>query len=638
MSGDTARAASDVVVFECDYDEAVVGAPGQSILRPTGPTRRRLAACRSAYHHGQVKYPSGMERDFQRSPCPGSRFGPTHRKGDLDMHIWRMTRREVLTLGATALGSGLLAACAAAAPAPDQGATTEPNVPPPTSSTDVVVAPATAAATQPRAGGTLRLGVPIDLSSLEPHVLTTGHYDTLWNVWDRLIQYDSQLQPQPMLAESWDVSSDQKQIQFNLRKGVVWHSGREFTSDDVKSNLLRVRDPKVAASQLAGVSNFYSAFETPDKNTIVFKSDTPRQASTTFDYLEFFCMADPESLQGADAKTRAVGTGPFVFQEWAQGDHLSLVKNGNYWQSGRPYLDAITVSVLSNAQTMVTQLEARALDAMKTAPITDFVRLKADPGYQSLVHPNTGSMYFMGVNVAAPSLNDKRVRQALNYAIDRQRFTDTVLQGINGPPFSLPWSTNALAYEESKRNLYTFDLDKAASLLKAAGVTNLSLDIVAQVAPQELIDFETIYQGDLAKIGISLTTIQLSAATWQAQMTPRQYTGNERYVFTTGTSYANLKTPVMMFTSSPLWTTAPNNQEGFHDAGYTQLINDLVAAPDAPSMKQTLSQLNDFVLDQSFMIMFASNPPRITLQSSVQGVETLMHEAFSFTDAWLRTS
>jgi peptide/nickel transport system substrate-binding protein len=241
-------------------------------------------------------------------------------------------------------------------------------------------------------------------------------------------------------------------------------------------------------------------------------------------------------------------------------------------------------------------------------------------------------MYFLGVNVAAPPLDDKRVRQALNYAIDRRRFADTVLQGINGASFSLPWNSAALAYEASKRDFYTFDLDKAASLLRDAGVSNLNLDIVAQVAPPELIDFETIYQADLAKIGITVNTIQLSAATWQAQMTPRKYAGNERYVFSTGTQYAQLKTPVMMFTSSPLWTTTPANQEAFHDDRYTQLINDLVAATDASALKQTLSQLNDFVLDQSFMIMFAPNPPRITLRQSVQGVATVMHEAFSFTD------
>jgi peptide/nickel transport system substrate-binding protein len=559
-----------------------------------------------------------------------------------------LTRRRALLLTSSGLAANLLAACSAAAPAtPPPPATSTPAPPAivgaaPATATPVApprAATAAAAATsatsrQVKTGGILRLGLPIDLSSLEPHILTGGHFDTIWHVWDRLIQYNSQLEPQPMLAESWEVSSDQKQIKFNLRKGVQWHSGRELTSEDVKWNLVRVRDPKIAAAQLASLSNFYQEFETPDKYTIVFKSDTPRQSSATFDYLEFFNMAEPESLQGPDAKTKAVGTGPFMFTEWMPGAHLSLARNPNYWQSGRPYLDGMRVSVGLDAQTMVTQFEAGALDAMRTAPVRDFVRLKADPTYQSLVHPNTGAMYFMGVNVAAPPLDDKRVRQALNYAINRERFTDTVLQGISGPPFSLPWNAAALAYEEGKRNFYTFDLDKAAALLKAAGVTKLDVDIVAQVAPSELVDFQTIYQSDLARIGINLNTIQLTSASWQAQMTPRKYMGNERYLFTTGTQYAQLKTPVMMFTSSPLWTTSAANQEGFHSERYTQLVNDLVAGTDTAALRQTLSHINDLILDESFMIMFASNPPRITLRPAMQGVTTVMHEAFTFTDTW----
>ena len=75
---------------------------------------------------------------------------------------------------------------------------------------------------------------------------TPGAVDTLWQVFDHLTIYDQKLQPQPMLAESWDLSPDYKQIKFNLRKGVTYHSGREFTSDDVKWNLLRVRRPDAA--------------------------------------------------------------------------------------------------------------------------------------------------------------------------------------------------------------------------------------------------------------------------------------------------------------------------------------------------------------------------------------------------------
>ena len=110
---------------------------------------------------------------------------------------------------------------------------------------------ATAAAPDSRAPvGTLRTAIVGDPSSLEGHLFAGDNYETVDLVFDQLTN-TTQLRPQPMLAESWDVSSDFKQIKLNLRKGVQFHTGREFTSDDVKYNFLRVRDPKVGAGQFA---------------------------------------------------------------------------------------------------------------------------------------------------------------------------------------------------------------------------------------------------------------------------------------------------------------------------------------------------------------------------------------------------
>ena len=135
-----------------------------------------------------------------------------------------------------------------------------------------------AAASQPRSGGTLRAALTADLPNLDPHINTTTAHENLFLAFDRLIQYDDQLQPQPMLAESWDLSSDLKQIKFNLRKGVQFHTGREFTSDDVKWNLLRVRDPKSPSVGFRNQSNWFTTIETPDKYTIILKSEQPRPA------------------------------------------------------------------------------------------------------------------------------------------------------------------------------------------------------------------------------------------------------------------------------------------------------------------------------------------------------------------------
>ena len=110
----------------------------------------------------------------------------------------------------------------------------------------------------PKSGGTLRVAISADPASLDGHLYAAGRFDTTWLIYDRLTEYDLNLKPQPLLAESWDVSSDFKQIKLNLRKGVTFHDGREFTSDDVKYNFLRVRDPKVGAGAFVNQSNWFS--------------------------------------------------------------------------------------------------------------------------------------------------------------------------------------------------------------------------------------------------------------------------------------------------------------------------------------------------------------------------------------------
>ena len=179
----------------------------------------------------------------------------------------------------------------------------------------------------------LRAAIQADLPNVDPHYNAPSAYDALWVAFDRLIYMDDKLQPQPMLAESWEVTPDYKQVTFHLRKGVQFSTGRELTSDDVKYNFMRVRDPKVGGGGWVTFSNWWN-IDTPDKYTVVLRSEIPRPL--VFDNLETFNIIDQVTAEGPNGKTQAVGTGPFMLKEWAQGDHISLVKNPNYWQTGRP--------------------------------------------------------------------------------------------------------------------------------------------------------------------------------------------------------------------------------------------------------------------------------------------------------------
>jgi peptide/nickel transport system substrate-binding protein len=483
-----------------------------------------------------------------------------------------------------------------------------------------VAQPTPASAAQPKSGGTLRLGMVGDVSTLDGHNTTPNQFDTTWSVFDRLISYDATLQPQPALAETWDLSPDLTQIKLNLRKGVQWHSGREFTSDDVKYNMLRVRDAQLQIPTLRNQSNWFSTIDTPDKYTVILKSDLPRPA--IFDFFEYFNQVDQQTMEGPNAKTASVGTGPFKFVEWVQGDHLTFARNENYWRTGRPSVDSFIASA-RDAQAMLVQLESGALDVAKGPSANDFARYRADHDYQAIIHPVSGNYFLFGLNLGIPPLDNKQVRQALNFALDRQRFNDTFMFGT-GTAESLPWPSGSPAYDASKQNFYAFDLDRAGSLLKQAGVSGLELDCNVLNAWPQLVSFAPVYQADLAKIGVTLNIRALELATWVDEAVNRKYKG----MYLSNSTFAQLEPSSTL--SNGRATDPNSNNSLFQNDTYTQLIASASAEPDAAKRKALYSQLNDILLDESFIMVLAAAPPTLIARSNVKGIEPSAHDGFYY--------
>jgi peptide/nickel transport system substrate-binding protein len=522
----------------------------------------------------------------------------------------------------------LLAACGAPAPAtapPTAAAAPKPAAAATSASVTAVPSSATnTPAGQPTSGGRLRYGSLDDITSLDAHIGSSPAYDTFFHLFDRLTEYDLQQKPQPMLAEQWDTSADGKQIKLSLRKGVQFHTGRELTSDDVKWNFLRVRDPKIGSGTVGLQSAWFTTIDTPDKYTVILGSDQPRPAA--FDMFEYFNIADPVTLQGPDARTKPVGTGPFSFVEWAQGDHLTMVKNKSYWQTGQPYVDEFVMNIVKDGTAMMTQLETGALDIVKTPPIQDFARLKKDPNYQALLEPE-GRFYYLGANTSVPPLDNKLVRQALFYTLNRQRFVDTVSLGF-GTPQAIPWPSFSPAYEAAKANSYGFDLDKAKSLLNAAGVTTLDLDFYPVSLYPELKQFAEIQQADLATIGVHVNIKSIDLAAWIALVSGHQYGG----LYSTAIGSAQLN-PITLMSGAAY--KDPGNNSAFVSPAYTQLLGQVATETDPTKQKQLYSQLNDLLLDEAFVWPIATAPFRVMARASTHNVGFLLHDAIDIRRIWL---
>jgi peptide/nickel transport system substrate-binding protein len=211
-----------------------------------------------------------------------------------------------------------------------------------------------------------------------------------------------------------------------------------------------------------------------------------------------------------------------MFAEYAQGDHLRLVKNTNYWNSGLPYVEEVLVSIHADAQSAFVALEAGALDLISVGmPILDTLRLQQEPTYQVLLD-DAGNNWAAFLNCTRAPTDNKLVRQALNYTLNRQRMADAVWHGLE-KPVSLPWSPGSPAYDAAKNGAYAFDLGKARSLLAQAGVTNTQLEIAWPASTPEFAILAQIYQADLAQLGFEVTLKPLEAAALGALNTTLDY-------------------------------------------------------------------------------------------------------------------
>jgi peptide/nickel transport system substrate-binding protein len=566
-----------------------------------------------------------------------------------------LSRRATLRLLGSGVPLALLAACTSQAPAPSPSgsvtaapAAAAPPTAPATSaaassqtgsaagsqtgaaaSTQTGAAGSSQTGAQPQRGGTLRAGLIGDVGAINPHGIGPQPLQSIFSIWDRLVNYDSSGKPQPMLAESWDVSSDQTQLKFNLRHGVQFHSGRELTSEDVKWNLLRVRNPAINATQFNKQSMWFTNIDTSDKYAVVLTLDRARPS--ILDFFELFNIGDPDTLDKQSDSPQWIGTGPFKLSDYKVGDHLYFSRNESYWHTGAPLLDQFNVTIMRDGSAATVQLEAGALDLVFDPPAQDVTRYTTDAQYGVYVNQRSGITGIMNLNTTVPPTNNKLFRQAVHYAVNRARYVQTVLLG-RGEPRSLPWTAAAPAYDAARNQHYTFDLDKAKSLLAASGEslsTPVDFVFLTTEPPVGSGGLAQILQSDLASIGVTLNLRNIEFATLADTMNNLKYTMAYDAVF----RYGEFEPSTGMTTSAQY--NYEKNFAGFQNDDYTQLITSTQVEADPGKRQDLYMRLNDFLLDQCFSMPLATNPPIIATTSKVHNVDWNAHDQLIHEQLWI---
>ncbi|MFM0740896.1 ABC transporter substrate-binding protein [Paraburkholderia xenovorans] len=328
----------------------------------------------------------------------------------------------------------------------------------------------------PRQGGRLTLLVNPEPNVLINFATTAGAEQKISSkVTEGLLAYDFNVRPQPQLATAWSISPDGLQYTFRLREGVRWHDGQPFTSKDVALSIGLLKQ-----YHSRGRSTFANVVEvqTPDPHTAVLKLSKPAP------YLIYALAASespivPAHLYGSGDPLEnphnidPVGTGPYRFKHWERGSHAVFVRNPDYWDAPKPYIDELVVRFIGDPAARAVALETGELDLAgeNPVPLLDIQRLQALPhlALETRGYSYDAAQTQLQFNLDNRYLAKQQVREAIAHSIDRQAILKSVWYGY-GIVAPSPISPLLTQFYDPNAPTLPYDLAKAGQLLDAAGL------------------------------------------------------------------------------------------------------------------------------------------------------------------------
>jgi len=502
--------------------------------------------------------------------------------------IQSITRRKFIG-GAIGLGlGGLLTACQVAAPtqtppSPPLAPAAKPSAA--TGATAAGVAPTTApAAAKPASQaptGELRVAHSQKVVNLDPSASAervTGFLASY--MMDPLVEQDLSGQLVGRLATSWR-AVEPTAWEFKLRSGINFHNGEPFNSSVVKFSLERFKDEKLKSSPLAPLWAPLDVVDTPDDTTAIIKTKTP--VGPLLQNLTQVFMLPPQAASRDNFQEQPVGTGPFKFVSWTRGDRLMMEAIPAYWEPGSPRVQRVTWREVPEVSTRVSALERGELDLVVGIPPEEFPRLQ---GVQTLQVEAAAArrMRILWVNGGTGPTQDARVRQAINYAIDKSALIDDIMGSFAKPSLSY---IEASVFGYSAQSPYNRDIGRAKQLLSEAG-QSAGFDIEmkwseTEIKQKEIAEF---LNAQLGEVGIRVKSVQQDRAVWLKDLLDLNWGLN---LLATGTNTGDAD-----FTLRRLYVSSAN-RTGYNNDQLDKLLNDASATTDQDKRKTLYVQAQDIL-------------------------------------------
>ena len=391
-------------------------------------------------------------------------------------------------------------------------------------------APAAVDSGDDRYGGNLKVGVSA-IVHLDPNdVNQYGLNEIVQLFYETLFDRNEDGVVVPLLVEEVSQSDDGLVHTWKLHEGIKFHDGSDFNAEAVKWNIMRKIDEEKPMGSMLPISNM----KVVDDHTLEITLSRLYTGMYNILAVKTFSIYSPSFYEevGSDGiKTQASGTGPFKVDSYTPNEKLELVKNDDYWQDGLPYLDSVSFIEVADANTRATMLEAGELHVAVGTSIQSLEQLKTDENINVLTGPSSRHYYVSMTNIYEP-LDDKRVRQAFNYAIDKEGILAAAFKGYATVADVTIVNEAVNGYSPAATHPYPYDTDKATALLAEAGWTDSDGDGILDKdgEPLELIlrtrkgavpgDYETaeLVQGMLLNVGVKVNVDVADTASFLAEL------------------------------------------------------------------------------------------------------------------------
>ena len=462
-------------------------------------------------------------------------------------------------------------------------------------------------------GGNFVVARTADIDKLDPHVATAfSTFQTLGLVFDTLTDLDKQLEPEPSLAESYEYSPDGRTLTFALRDGVTFHDGSELDSADVVASLERILDEKTGA---VARSNFLSIekVEAPDPLTVSLKLSQPDSSLPTALTTVNAAIVPAEAIDDESIAKQPVGSGPFEFGEWKQGESVSLEANKEFWGEG-PFVDSVEFRVVPEESSILSGMQA---NQFQLGVLTDpqVATQVADGGELTLQRIPAIDYHALMLNGRRPPLDEPEVRQAIACAIDRQEVVDSAALGegeVAGPITSPAYRSDPAAGLPCDPP----DADAAKQLLDDAGYGDgFSIETIVMTGGYATaVDEGQALKSQLAEIGVELETTSLESSVYVERWLEADF---DAAVALNG----GLPDPYLMYGRYFTTEASLSGPAGLTDPDLSRLLEEGRAETDDDARAEIFDEFSQEMLETSpWAWLFTSYNYRL-VSGSVEGFE-----------------